>query len=77
MYFVSYFLLLYYNLFQGEPSSAINRKRRAWSESDEEDEPSQRPLESSPAGYKENSGESDEEMRGKSGGNADVEEDDE
>ncbi|OAY79864.1 Protein CTR [Ananas comosus] len=61
----------------GEPSSAINRKRRAWSESDEEDEPSQRPLESSPAGYKENSGESDEEMRGKSGGNADVEEDDE
>ncbi|XP_008776475.1 protein CTR9 homolog [Phoenix dactylifera] len=48
----------------GEPSSTINRKRRAWSESDDDDEPLEKLPESSPSGYKENSAESDEEMRG-------------
>ncbi|EHA8587585.1 putative protein CTR9 [Cocos nucifera] len=48
----------------GEPSSTINRKRRAWSESDDDDEPLEKLPESSPSGYKGNSAESDEEMRG-------------
>jgi len=51
---------------KGAPSS--NRKRRAWSESDEEDDrPSEQNPNSSPAGYKENSAGSDEEARGDEG----------
>ncbi|XP_073008997.1 protein CTR9 homolog [Typha latifolia] len=61
----------------GARSSAINRKRRAWSESDD-DEPSERPLQSSAPGYKDNSAESEDEMIGvkRRAGTADEDEDD-
>ncbi|XP_020579433.1 protein CTR9 homolog isoform X1 [Phalaenopsis equestris] len=43
--------------------SAINRKRKAWSESDEDDEPTERIRNPSPDGYRDSAG-SDEEPRG-------------
>lgn len=55
--------------------SAINRKRKAWSESDEEDEPTERMRNPSPDGYANSAG-SDEEAR-VNGRSTQFEEDDE